>query len=145
MRRADSWKNPDAGKDWGQKKGETEEEMVERHLTQWTWVWANSGRWWRIGKPVMLQSMGWQRVGHDLLTEHRTITNQRILHKLTTHSVTLSLTLSLKILPWKPSGSSEHALLLTWAYDKTVLVFATTWCQQTVCPANWPTFGSITI
>ena len=21
-------------------------------LTQWTWVWANSGRWWRTGKPV---------------------------------------------------------------------------------------------
>ena len=20
-------------------------------LTQWTWVWANSGRWWRTGKP----------------------------------------------------------------------------------------------
>ena len=27
-------------------------------LTQWTWLWANSGRWWRTGKPVMLQSMG---------------------------------------------------------------------------------------
>ena len=26
-------------------------------LTQWTWVWASSGRWWRIGKPGMLQSM----------------------------------------------------------------------------------------
>ena len=22
--------------------------------TQWTWVWANSGRWWRTGKPGML-------------------------------------------------------------------------------------------
>ena len=27
-------------------------------LTQWTWVWANSGRWWRTGKPVVLQSIG---------------------------------------------------------------------------------------
>ena len=26
--------------------------------TQWTWVWANSGRWWRTGKPGVLQSMG---------------------------------------------------------------------------------------
>ena len=33
--------------------------------TQWTWVWANSGRWWRTGKPSVLQSMGSQRVGHD--------------------------------------------------------------------------------
>ena len=27
-------------------------------LTQWTWIWANSGRWWRTGKPDVLQSMG---------------------------------------------------------------------------------------
>ena len=26
--------------------------------TQWTWVWASSGRWWKTGKPGMLQSMG---------------------------------------------------------------------------------------
>ena len=25
--------------------------------TQWTWVWASSGRWWRTGKPGVLQSM----------------------------------------------------------------------------------------
>ena len=38
--------------------------------TQWTWgVWASSGRWWRAGSPGMLQSMGWQRVRHDLATE----------------------------------------------------------------------------
>ena len=24
---------------------------------RWTWVWANSGRWWRTGKPGMLQFM----------------------------------------------------------------------------------------
>ena len=28
----------------------------------WTWVWANSRRWWRTGKPGMLQSMRLQRV-----------------------------------------------------------------------------------
>ena len=39
--------------------------------TQWTWVWASSGRWWRTGKPGMLQSMGWQRDGHDLVTEQQ--------------------------------------------------------------------------
>ena len=40
-------------------------------LTQWTWIWANSRRWWKIGKPVMLQSMGSQRVGHDCVTEQQ--------------------------------------------------------------------------
>ena len=33
-------------------------------LTQWTWVWVNSGNWQCQGKPGMLQSKGWQRVGH---------------------------------------------------------------------------------
>ena len=33
--------------------------------TQRTWVWVNSGRWWRTEEPGVLQSMGWQRVGHD--------------------------------------------------------------------------------
>ena len=40
--------------------------------TQWMWVWASSGRWWRIGKPGVLQSMGSQRVGHDWVTEQQT-------------------------------------------------------------------------
>ena len=64
-------KDPDAGKDWGQ-----EEEGGERgwggwmvSLTQWTWVWASSGRWWRIRKPGVLQSMKSQRVEHSLATE----------------------------------------------------------------------------
>ena len=38
-------------------------------LTQWTWVWANSGSWWWTGRPGVLQSMGSQRVGHDWATE----------------------------------------------------------------------------
>ena len=37
---------------------------------QWIWVWASSGRQWRIGKPAgMLQSMGSQRVRPDWVTE----------------------------------------------------------------------------
>ena len=27
-------------------------------LTQWTWVWENSGSWWWTGRPGVLQSMG---------------------------------------------------------------------------------------
>ena len=38
-------------------------------LTRWTWVWANSGNWWWTGKPVVLQSLGSQRVSHDWMTE----------------------------------------------------------------------------
>ena len=40
-------------------------------LTQWTWVWANSGRQWWTGEPGVLQSMGSKRVAHDLVTEQQ--------------------------------------------------------------------------
>ena len=61
------WKRP-----WGWERLKTGGEGDDRiwdgwmtSLTQWTWVWASSGRWWRTGKPGVLQSMGLQRVGHD--------------------------------------------------------------------------------
>ena len=38
-------------------------------LTQWTWVWVNSGSWWWTGRPSVLQFMGSQRVRHDWVTE----------------------------------------------------------------------------
>ena len=40
-------------------------------LTRWTWVWGSSGNWWWTGKPGVLQSMGLQRVGHDLANEQQ--------------------------------------------------------------------------
>ena len=38
-------------------------------LTQWTWIWVNSGSWWWTRRPGMLQSIGSQRVGHDWAIE----------------------------------------------------------------------------
>ena len=38
-------------------------------LTQWTWIWANSGNWWWAGKPGELHSIGSQRDGHNWATE----------------------------------------------------------------------------
>ena len=38
-------------------------------LTQWMWVWVNSGNWWWTGRPGVLRFMGSQRVGHDWATE----------------------------------------------------------------------------
>ena len=34
-------------------------------LIQWTWTWANSGRWWRTGKPGVPQSIGLRRVRNN--------------------------------------------------------------------------------
>ena len=58
------WKDPDAGKDWGQEeKGMTEDEIVGWHH------WLNghgfgltSGSWWWTGRPGMLWFTGSQRV-----------------------------------------------------------------------------------
>ena len=61
------------GKDWsweglgvGRKGGDREWYGWMASLTQWTWVWVNSGRWWWTGR---LRFMGSQRVGHDWATE----------------------------------------------------------------------------
>ena len=40
-------------------------------LIQWTWVWASSERWWRTGKPSVLQSTGFQKVEQDWTTEQQ--------------------------------------------------------------------------
>ena len=66
-------KDPDAGKDWGQeeKGGSRGWDGWMTSLTQWTWVWANSGRYWRTGELGMLQSIGSQRVRHNWVTEQQ--------------------------------------------------------------------------
>ena len=73
MRRANSLE-----KSWSWERLRVEGEGDYRGLdgwvassTQWTWVWANSRRWWRTRKPGMLQSMRSQRVKDDLATEQQ--------------------------------------------------------------------------
>ena len=72
---ARSWftgKDSGTGKDWGQEKESNRgRDGWMASPTQWTWVWANSGRWWRTGKPGMLQFVGSKRVRHDLATEQQ--------------------------------------------------------------------------
>ena len=66
------WKDPDAGKDWGQEEKETTEDEIDGWMaspTRMMWVWVNSESWWWTGRPDVLQFMGSQRVGHDWVTE----------------------------------------------------------------------------
>ena len=65
------WKDPDAGKDWGQEeKGMTEDEIVGwHHQLNGHECWVHSESWWYTGRPGVLQFMGSQRVGHDWATE----------------------------------------------------------------------------
>ena len=67
------WKSP-----WCLEKLRTEGEVGIRGWDgwmaspmQWTWTWANSRRWWRTGRPGVLQSTGSWRVAHDSVTEQQ--------------------------------------------------------------------------
>ena len=40
-------------------------------LSQWTWVWVDSGSWWWTGRPGELQSMGLSRVFNATVQKHQ--------------------------------------------------------------------------
>ena len=74
MQRLTHWKRP-----WCQERLRTGREGGNRRwdgwmasLTQWSWVWASSGRWWRTEKPGVLQSMGlqsWTQLSNSTTTK----------------------------------------------------------------------------
>ena len=49
--------------------------------TRWTWIWASSRRWWRTKESDEPQSMGLQRVRHDLAAEEQFSTYIRLCHQ----------------------------------------------------------------
>ena len=71
MRRADSLEKPlMLGKvEERRRRGPQRMRWLDGSLTQWTWVWGDSGSWWWTGRPGMLWFMGSQRVGHNWATE----------------------------------------------------------------------------
>ena len=71
MRRLTHWKRPWC---WERLKagGEGEDRGWDgwmASLTQWTWVWVNTGSWRWTGRSVVLQCMWSQRVEHHWVTE----------------------------------------------------------------------------
>ena len=65
MKRPWSWERLRAG-------GEGDDRGLDGRmasLTQWAWVWVDSGSWWWTGRPGMLQFMGSQRVRYNYATE----------------------------------------------------------------------------
>jgi len=64
------WKDPDAGKiEAGGEGDDRGWDGWMASLTQWTWVWVDSGSWWWTGRPGVLWFMGSQIVRHDWATE----------------------------------------------------------------------------
>ena len=66
-------------------------------LTQWTWVWANSGRCWRTGKPGVLV-YGVRKIGHDLVTKQWTAATKFCLCVASTRDLMSGLLLQLQCL-----------------------------------------------
>ena len=71
-------KDPDAGKDWRQEEGTTEDKMFGWHhqlskVVSHHWLYGDEfeqlWEWWWTGKPGIMKSMESQRVGHDWATE----------------------------------------------------------------------------
>ena len=92
-------------------------------LTQWTWVWVNSGSWWWIGRPGVLQSMEFQKSDMTDLLKNGTEqplwrTEWRFLKKLEIHCHTNQQSHCWAYTPRKtelketcvPQCSSQHCL-----------------------------------
>ena len=103
------------GKDWFWESLKAGEEGDNRgqngwtaSLSQWTWVWASSGRWWRTGKPGMLQSMGWQSRTWliDWTTTYTTHTH--------TASFSGSYPFSLTLNTWRSNGILDISLFVKY-------------------------------
>ena len=79
MQRSDSQgKTLMLGKTEGKRRrGRQRIRWLDGTLTQWTWVWARSGRQRRTGKPGVLQSMKSWRIRQGLVTEQQL--SQRII------------------------------------------------------------------
>ena len=71
MRRADLLETLMLGKIEGRRRREWQMRWLDDITDSMMWVWASSGWWWSKGKSGILQSMGWQRAGHDWATEQQ--------------------------------------------------------------------------
>ena len=61
------WTDTEMGPEWLKAKGEGDNRGWDGWMaspTQWAWVWVNSRRWWKTGKPGVLQSTVSRRVRH---------------------------------------------------------------------------------
>ena len=82
--------------------------------TQWTWVWANSGKQWRTRRLGMLQSLGSQRARHDWAIEQQQQQHSQL--KNFTSFISYTLDVLLTNIPWLPTYflSKHRYSLTTW-------------------------------
>ena len=96
-------------------------------LTQWTWVWVNSGYWWWTRRPGTLSFTGLQRLRHDWATE----LNWTVIH---THTMWYCYTKSLQLWPTlcdhidgSPPGSPVPGILQARTLEWVAISFSNAW------------------
>ena len=71
-------KDPNAGKDWSRRrKGRERMRWLDSITNSMDMNLRKTRKYWRTVEPALLQSMEWQRVGHDLATEQQRQASQR--------------------------------------------------------------------
>ena len=85
---------------------------------QRTWTWANSRRWWGTGRPGELQSMGSQRVWHNLVSEQQERKTRFLVCFLQVASWGWSgrVSLSTRLLIWYLFGTQTGTILGTFPF-----------------------------
>ena len=79
--------------------------------TQWKWIWANSGRWWRTGEPGILLSMGLQ--SQTELSNRTTTTKAYTLVSMCTYILRWS-----PLLLWLFNSAVQHSLKSLKVFDR---------------------------
>ena len=73
-----------------------------------TWIWANSGRYWRTEEPGVLQSMGLQRVQCDLGTDWQQVYVASLGYIILLKVVPCPLPSCFRTRSWFPQRGSEE-------------------------------------
>ena len=87
-------------------------------LTQWAWIWTNSGRQWWTKESGMLQSTREQRVKHKLATKQK----QQIYKLSLSHKWTIHFTCSHLIIVFI---SFDYSLDLIWLWFRVIHIRVT--------------------
>ena len=107
---------------WGRLKagGEGDDRGWMASPTRWTWVWVNSVRRWRSGRPGLLPSMRSQKVRHNLVTEQQRVNWMVLIYDIVcvcvcvcvhVYSVIQSCLTLCDPMDCSPPGSSVHGII----------------------------------
>jgi len=96
----------------------------------------NFRRLWRTEETGVVQSMGWQRVGHDLVTEQ-----QQYNSYIQTRGHTLRIPWMIFHRIWH-SGEGSLMCCSPWAHKESDTTEWLIWCHNALYLFNWSSFSS---